>query len=69
LLNPKNINQLIIFHKKLFYFEIVVPYSKVLETTVKNLIKIVSNKYNKILYISRENVPLSFKKNFFTQDI
>jgi 3-deoxy-manno-octulosonate cytidylyltransferase (CMP-KDO synthetase) len=62
LLNPKNIDRLIIFHKKNFYFDIVVPYSKVLEKTDKNLVKIVSNKYNKILYMSRENVPFSFKK-------
>ena len=61
LLNPKDLDDLIDFHKKNKHFDIVVPHSKIINKTDKNVVKIVSNSFNKVLYMSRENLPFSYK--------
>jgi 3-deoxy-manno-octulosonate cytidylyltransferase (CMP-KDO synthetase) len=61
LLNPKDLDDLIDFHKNNKHFDIVVPHSKIINKTDKNVVKIVSNSFNKVLYMSRENLPFSFK--------
>jgi len=59
LLNPKNLSLLIDFHSKNNKFDIVVPHSLLKKKTDRNVVKIVSNKDHKILYMSRENIPFS----------
>jgi 3-deoxy-manno-octulosonate cytidylyltransferase (CMP-KDO synthetase) len=55
--DPSHIDKLISFHKKNRNFDIIVPYSKLIKKTNKSIVKIVSNKFNKVLYMSRENIP------------
>ena len=71
LLEPKSIDKLVFFHKKNSHFDIVVPHSRILKKTNKNIVKVVSNKLNKILYMSRENVPFYFneKSKFFLKHL
>jgi 3-deoxy-manno-octulosonate cytidylyltransferase (CMP-KDO synthetase) len=71
LLDPRNIDNLIDFHKKNKQFDIVVPHSKIKKKTDKNVVKIVSNKFSKILYMSRENLPFSYKnkKNIYLRHL
>lgn len=60
-LNPKDLDDLIDFHKKNKHFDIVVPHSQITKKTDKNVVKIVSNSFNRVLYMSRENLPFSYK--------
>lgn len=62
LLDPESIDQLINFHDKNDHFDIVVPHSTLKKKTDQNLVKIVSNDYNYVLYMSRNNIPFSKKK-------
>jgi len=61
-IDPKNIDLLVEFHKKNQNFDIVVPYLNIEHGENKNIVKIVSNTANKILYFSRAKVPFNFKK-------
>ena len=68
LIDPKNIDSLIKFHKKNKRFDIVVPYLKIPNSNNENIVKIVKDKKNKILYFSRLSIPYSFHskpKNIF----
>ena len=60
-IDPDHIDQLIDFHLKNQRFQIVVPYLKTKFTENRNIVKLVSNKNNKILYFSRSSVPFNFK--------
>jgi 3-deoxy-manno-octulosonate cytidylyltransferase (CMP-KDO synthetase) len=59
LINPDHVDKVIDFHLK---NKIVVPYLKVKQKNNKNLVKIVSNMNNDVLYLSRMDIPLSFEK-------
>ena len=58
--DPSHIDRLVSFHKKNRNFDIIVPYSKLIKKTDQSIVKIVSNKFNKVLYMSRENIPYSY---------
>ena len=60
-IDPSHIDNLILFHKKNKNFDIVVPYLKAKYSDNKNIVKIISNKKNKILYFSRSLIPFDFK--------
>ena len=62
-IDPSHIDNLIHFHKKNKNFDIVVPYLKAKYIDNKNIVKIISNKKNKILYFSRSIVPFYFNGN------
>ena len=66
--DPNNISKLVKFHKK-NNFDIVVPHSPMSEEDArsKDIVKLVVNNNNKIIYFSRSQVPLLFKKkpNFY----
>lgn len=62
LINPKDIDKVIKFHKNNKRFDIVVPYIKAKNINNKNTVKIVNNNRNRILYMSRSKIPFSFKK-------
>ena len=62
LLNPKDIDKLILFHlKKIKNFDIVVPCIKGSNFNSKNIVKVLFNKSGKILYLSRASVPHDFR--------
>ncbi len=56
MLDPKNIDKLIDFHKK-NKFEIVVPSSPLNDASSKDVVKLLVNKFNKVLYFTRSSSP------------
>ena len=70
-IDPNHIDRLISFHTKHNHFEIVVPYLKSKFYDNKNIVKIVSNKKNKILYFSRSSIPFNFnnKNNYMKKHL
>lgn len=61
LLNPKDIDRLIKFHKKkINNFDIVVPCIKGVNLDSKNIVKVIFNDKGKVLYLSRAAIPYDF---------
>lgn len=63
LISPIHIDKVIDHHFKNIKYDIVLPNLKVRSVNNTNIVKIVSNLKNEVLYISRANVPYEFKKN------
>ena len=61
LISPIHIDRVINFHLKNKDIDIVLPNLKIKSTNNTNLVKIVANKKNEVLYISRGNIPYEFK--------
>ena len=64
LIDPSHIDKVVEFHHKNKKTDIVVPNLKVKEKKNRNIVKIVSNHKNEIIYFSRLDVPFGFKKKF-----
>ena len=62
LLDPTHIDKVIDFHLKNYEFDIVLPTLKFKNPDQKNIVKVVSNKNNRVMYLSRSIIPYSFKK-------
>tara|TARA_B100001063_G_C16773460_1_gene563281 strand:- start:3759 stop:4502 length:744 start_codon:yes stop_codon:yes gene_type:complete len=62
LISPYHIDQVINFHIKNKNIDIVLPHLIVENLNNPNLVKIVSDKVGNVLYISRAQIPFSFKK-------
>ena len=61
LINPKDIDDVINFHKKNKNFDIVVPSMPVKENvSSRNLVKVVFSDNGKIIYLTRAKVPYNF---------
>ena len=60
-INPRDIDKLIKFHKKNKQFDIVIPYCLSIKNNNKNIVKLVHDRFNRILYLSRADIPYSFK--------
>jgi len=68
LINPIHIDQVVSYHLRNQDADIVVPTINIKQTQNENIIKIVKDKFKKVLYFSRSSIPFSFKrKNFFLQ--
>lgn len=67
ILDPKNLTKLINFHKKNMHFDIIVPHKKSISYVDENVVKVVFNQKNKIIYFSRAKAPYPFrsKGNFY----
>ena len=61
LISPLHIDKVIEFHKNSDEADIILPNLKIPSTNNTNIVKIVSNKKNDVLYISRANIPYEFK--------
>ncbi len=61
LLNPKHIDKVINFHLKNKKFDIILPTLKFKNPDTKNIVKVVSDKKNKVLYLSRSVIPYPYK--------
>tara|TARA_B100000963_G_C22566912_1_gene644175 strand:+ start:735 stop:1478 length:744 start_codon:yes stop_codon:yes gene_type:complete len=59
MLDPKNIDKLVDFHKN-NNFDIIVPSSPLFDGSSKDVVKLIVNKSNKVLYFSRAPVPYSY---------
>ena len=62
LINPRHIDQVIEFHKKNLKIDIILPHLKILSGDNTNIVKLITNLNNEILYLSRARLPLEFKK-------
>ena len=62
LLNPKNVERLIEFHKKNKSFDIVVPHKISKSSGGKNIVKLLINKFNEVIYFTRSSCPFGFRK-------
>tara|TARA_B100001248_G_scaffold257151_1_gene239206 strand:+ start:429 stop:1145 length:717 start_codon:yes stop_codon:yes gene_type:complete len=59
--NHKNLEKLLDFHKKNMHFDIVIPHINFEKTKDKSAVKMVTNNKNEITYMSREDIPFSYK--------
>ncbi len=62
LISPDHIDKVIDFHKKNLSTDIILPTLKIKLADNQNLIKVVTDKKNNVLYLSRSKIPLEFKK-------
>jgi len=62
LINPIHIDQVIKFHIKNKNTDIILPTLKTKFYNNTNIVKVVTNIDNNVLYLSRSNVPFEFKK-------
>ena len=63
LVSPIHIDKVIEFHKKNQNVDIILPNLKIKSTNNTNIVKLVTNKKNEIIYISRANIPYQFKSS------
>ncbi len=63
LISPYHIDRLIEYHKKNKLIDIVLPHLLVKNLNNPNIIKIVTDKKNNVLYLSRAQIPFEFKSN------
>ncbi len=61
ILDPKNLTKLINFHKNNMHFDIIVPHKKSNSHVDENVVKIIFNQNNKIIYFSRAKAPYPFR--------
>ena len=61
LVSPYHIDQVINFHIKNFKSDIILPTLKVKSKNNTNIIKVIKDKYNCVLYLSRGNIPFEYK--------
>ena len=56
------------FHKKNFKYDIVLPTLKIKSFINQNIVKVITNLKNEVIYLSRAHVPFEFKrKNTFNK--
>ena len=63
LISPYHIDKVIDFHKKNKKVDIILPHLLVKNLNNPNIVKIVTDKQNKVLYLSRAQIPFEFKAN------
>ena len=62
LISPSHIDKVINFHKKNLESDIILPTLKIKLADNQNLVKVVTDKNNNVMYLSRAKIPLEFKK-------
>ena len=65
LIDPRQIDKVIDYHKKNFETDIIVPCLKIKKINNENIVKIVKDKKDNVLYFSRSTIPFNFKKRIF----
>lgn len=62
LISPFHIDQVINFHLKNLKSDIILPTLKIKVKNNTNIVKVIKNKQNLVMYLSRGNIPFEFKK-------
>jgi 3-deoxy-manno-octulosonate cytidylyltransferase (CMP-KDO synthetase) len=62
LISPFHIDEVIDFHNRNLNTDIILPTLKIKVKNNTNIVKVVKDKNNNVLYLSRGNVPFEFKK-------
>ena len=65
LIDPKHIDRVIDFHFKNIKTDIVVPNLRIKEKKNLNIVKVVQNSQNDVVYLSRLDIPLNLKKSTY----
>ena len=60
-MNPTHIDQVIRFHKKNKKTDIILPHLKISYGDNNNIVKLLTDINNNVLYLSRSRLPLEFK--------
>lgn len=63
LISPYHIDKVINFHIKNPEYDIILPCLPIKPTINTNIVKVLLNNNKEVLYLSRSDLPLSFKKN------
>ncbi len=63
LISPNQIDQVVDFHLNNFKSEIILPSLKFKNISSYNIVKIVANRENDVMYLSRSKIPHNFNKN------
>jgi 3-deoxy-manno-octulosonate cytidylyltransferase (CMP-KDO synthetase) len=63
LISPYHIDQVVDYHIKNFNSDIILPSLKIKPINSTNIVKIVKDRSNNVLYLSRSNIPFEFKSN------
>ena len=63
LLSPKHIDRVVNYHFKNPKYEIVLPTLKIKSLINQNLIKVITDLKNNVLYLSRAQIPFEFKNS------
>lgn len=61
LISPIHIDQVIDYHRKNLNADIILPNLQIDAVNNTNIVKLVTNKSNEVLYISRANIPYEFR--------
>ena len=62
LLNPKHIDEVINFHKKNFKTDIILPSFKIKNAENTNIVKVITDIKDNVIFLSRSKLPTEFKK-------
>jgi 3-deoxy-manno-octulosonate cytidylyltransferase (CMP-KDO synthetase) len=62
LVSPYHIDKVVNFHLKNLDVDIVLPTLKIKQKNNSNIIKVIKNTKNFVLYLSRANIPFEYKK-------
>ena len=62
LLNPKHIDEVINFHKKNFKTDIILPSLKIKNAENTNIVKVITDIKDNVIFLSRSKLPTEFKK-------
>ena len=62
LIDPKNIDKVVRFHKKNLDSDIILPTLISKKKSSKNIVKVLVNKKKEVMYLSRFNLPFNFKE-------
>ena len=63
LVSPYHIDEVVNYHIKNKNTDIILPTLEARPTINTNIIKVIINKKNEVMYLSRADLPLSFKKS------
>tara|TARA_Y100000816_G_scaffold282590_1_gene258468 strand:- start:214 stop:969 length:756 start_codon:yes stop_codon:yes gene_type:complete len=61
LISPLHIDKVIKFHQKNFNYDIILPTIRIKSLINQNIIKVITNLKNEVLYLSRAQIPFEFK--------
>lgn len=62
LLNPKHIDEVVNFHKKNFKTDIILPTLMIKNAENTNIVKVITDIKNNVIFLSRSKLPTEFKK-------
>ena len=63
LISPYHIDKVVNHHIKNIKYDIILPTIQIKPSNNTNIVKVILNKKNEVMYLSRADIPLSFRKN------